>query len=345
MIRSNFSKLCLILVLALTPLFFMGCGGGGGSDDSDNGGGATNAAVVDETSVNKSMVFVEETIPGCQMVEATEIAAGVMGSRTISNQSGALVSLFNTLAAARNQTTENLTSIAIEPQIIEGDCGGTMTITSAHLDGVTTVTLLCNNFCSPDETTDPPGEIKINGKLIVKEVGTPSDLGPVISKYTAATEGELTVVTDADQVSLTLNNFAYTFGSPGVEPGVPTQSNPDQVTMGQLTVNFVTQNRVITIANLNATSYESGDNDVIAMSSGRFSISDKGYVDVSTSQPLIMNSDGDLVSGEVVFEGANDNVVTVTSGGESGTFSLKLNGEPMDKGMDCSAIGLDDIPL
>jgi len=81
------------------------------------------------------------------------------------------------------------------------------------------------------------------------------------------------------------------------------------------------------------------------MSSGRFSLGDKGYVDVSTSQPLVMDSDGDMVSGAVDVAGANGNVVTVIIGDESGKFILEINGEPMDMCMDCSGFGLDDIPL
>ncbi len=345
MFRSNFFKPYLILILAFFPLFFAGCGGGGGSDDDDSNGTASQAAVIDEASVTEEMEFIEESVPGCQMVEATEIAAGIMGSQLPPDSSGALVGLFATLAAARNRTVDYLTSINIAPMEIQGGCGGTMTISSSHSNGTTTFTLVFKDFCSSDDTMNPPVETKINGKLIAKQIGTPSAAGPIISKYTAETDGKLTVEAGAEKVSLTLDNFIYTLGSPGVTPGAPTLTSPDQVAMDQLTINFETQKRVMTLTDLRATSYEDGDNKVAEMSSGRFSLGDKGYVDVKTSQPLVMNSDRDMVSGAVDFTGANGNVVTVIVGEETGKFILEINGEPMDMCMDCAGLGLDEIPL
>ncbi len=330
-------------MILFSPLFFIGCGGGGGGDD--DGGTASTAAVVDEASVNKGMEWVEESIPGCQIVEASQIAAGILGLRKNFDQSSALIGLFATLAAAKKQAPDYLTSIELAPIEIQGDCGGTLTVGSAHSNGVTTYTLVFKNYCLADETTSPPGETKINGKLIAKEIGTPGDSGPVISKYTAATDGKLTVATGVDRISVMLVNFTYKLGVPGVEPGTPTQAHPDQVTLDQLSVNFETQKRLMTLSNLSAMSYESGDNSVAELASGRFSISDRGYVDVSTSQPVVMNSDGDLISGSVDFAGAEGNVVTVSAGSETGSFSVELNGEPMDAGMDCSSIALDNIPL
>ena len=344
MFRSNLFKSCLILILAFFPLFFTGCGGGG-SDDDDNNGTATQAAVIDEASVTEEMEFMEESIPGCRMVEATEIAAGIMGSPLPPDSSGALVGLFATLTAARNRTLDYLTAISIAPMEIEGSCGGTMTISSSHSNGTTTFTLVFTDFCSSDDTANPPVEMTINGKLIAKQIGTPSGAGPIISQYTAETDGKLTVEVGAETVSLTLENFIYTLGSPGVTPGAPTLTNPDQVAMDQLTINFETQKRVMTLTDLRAASYEEGDNKVAELSSGRFSLGDKGYVDVKTSQPLVMDSNGDMVSGAVDFAGANGNVVTVIIGEETGKFTLEINGEPMDMCMDCSGLGLDGIPV
>ncbi len=58
-----------------------------------------------------------------------------------------------------------------------------------------------------------------------------------------------------------------------------------------------------------------------------------------------MTSDGDMVSGAVNFTGANGNTATVIVGNETGKFILEINGEPMDKCMDCSDFGLNKIPL
>ena len=347
MFRSNNFKLCLILVLALFPLVLAGCGGGGGggSDNNDNNGTATKAAVIDEASVTEEMKFVEESVPGCQMVEVTEIAAGIMGSRLPLDSSGALVRLFATLTAARNRTVDYLTSINLGPMEIQGDCGGTMTIGTSHSNGTTTFTLVFKDFCVSDDTMSPPLETKINGKLIARQVGTPSAAGLVISQYTAETDGKLTVETGKEKVSMALDNFTYTLGVPGVKPGVPTITNPDRIALDQLTVNFETQKRLMTLTDLQAATYEDGDNKVAEMSSGRFSLGDKGYVDVSTRQPVVINSDGDIVSGAVDFTGANGNVATVIAGDEAGKFIIEINGKPMDQCMDCSDLGLDDIPL
>ncbi|RJP87709.1 MAG: hypothetical protein C4518_11750 [Desulfobacteraceae bacterium] len=335
----------LIFVLLLIPLFFAGCGGGGGSDNSDNSGSVTQAAVIDEASVTDEMKFIEESVPGCQVVEATEIVAGVMGWQPLRDPSGALARLFATLTAARNQTVDYLISIDLAPMEIQGDCGGSLTIGSSHLNGVTTFTLVFEDFCASDDTLSPPVQTKINGKLIARQVGTPSAGGPIISRYTAETDGKLTIASGTEKVSLTLDDFIYTLGAPGIEPGIPTQTSPDQVAMDQLVINFETRKRVMSLTNLRATSYESGDNTVLEMTSGRLSLGGKGYVDMSTSQPLVSSSDGDIVSGAVDFAGANGNVATVIAGDETGKFNVEINGEPMDQCMDCSGLGLDDIPL
>lgn len=342
MFRSNILKFCLLLFLSVFPLFYLGCGGGsGGGNDSD--GTATQAAVVDEASVTEEMRFVEASIPGCKIVETAEMAAGVMGWRSAGESSGALAGLFATLNAARNQSSDYLTSIAIGPIEIKGDCGGTLTLSSAYSRGSTTYTLIFKDFCSPEDIASPPEEIKINGKLIVTEIGTPSTAGVIILKYMAETDGKLTVTAGGEKVSLTLDNFIYTMGLPGVEPGMPTIKNPDRIALDQAAVNFETQKRMMILTDLRATSYESGNDKIAELASARFAISDKGYVDMFTSQPLVMNSDGDMVSGALDFTGAKGNTATVAIGDESGKFIVKINGEPMDQCMDCSDMDLDGI--
>ncbi|MDA8403572.1 MAG: hypothetical protein M0Z56_05150 [Desulfobacteraceae bacterium] len=54
----------------------------------------------------------------------------------------------------------------------------------------------------------------------------------------------LIVESCAEKLSVTLDDFIYILGSPGVEPDVPAIASPDRIALDQAAVNFETRKRM-----------------------------------------------------------------------------------------------------
>lgn len=315
------------------PVGFLGCGGGGGG-----GGVATDAAEVNATTVADALDWFEGTVPGCQVNAAAASAPvreAASGMRVLS-ELFTMVSDVNNLPAAR--------ASALAAQTFAGDCGGTLTVDSVHNSGITTFTLTFSNFCSTDDSVTPPQQSMATGVVTAQEIGTPGDTGPTVTSATVATD-QLTLVSNGETSKLAVNNATMIYGVPGVwDPGIPTAANPDQVTVGQATVTFETQGRTHTISNVAATRHESGDTEIINITGGRYATSTHGYVNVTTSEPLVVNlNTGILISGAMQATGANGATATVTaSGAGDGKLTVEVDGTPVG-GVDCS--GAQDMLL
>jgi hypothetical protein len=314
-------------ILAI-PVGFLGCSGGGGS----GGGGTTGAAEITSATVEEALTWIEDTVPGCTVVNSQASAA----QKAAAQATGALGEVLALIRDARKLPTGRATELAA--QTFAGDCGGTLMVDSVHLNGVTTYTMNFSNFCSTDTSVTPPQQSMATGTVVAKEIGTPSASGPIISSGSLETD-ELTLVTGSETMKLVLNNATVTYGVPGTwSPGIPTQQNPNQLTIDQVTVNLQSQDRVHTLTNVSATGYESGANDVVNISGGRYSTTNHGHVNISTSSPLLVNIDtGQIMGGTLTFTGANGGVAEVTAAGDgSATGTITVNGTALGSGLDCS---------
>lgn len=337
MMRANFLPPGLMVAVVV---FFSCLSGCGGSDSGNGKETATQAAAIDAASVTEEMEFIAAAVPGCEIAEAPELVAGVMGWRPLEPFSGPLAGVFAALNAACDQSMVSLTALALGSMEIHGDCGGMLSIDTDYADGVATFTLDFNAFCLPDAVS---GAVALTGRLMARQVGAAG--GIAATEYRADTVGLLTVETRDETLSVDLDHFVYTLGIPGMAPGTGTVEKPDRIRLNRLTVNFETRKRTITLTDLSAVSHASGDDAAVEVSRGRLWLSGKGYVDMVTRRPVIVNGDGDILSGAMDFAGADGAILTVEAGQEAGTFLFAINNAPMDQCMDCTKVDLGDIPL
>jgi hypothetical protein len=332
----NKTTLAICLAFIAVPVGFVGCGGGGGGADGSNTNPNTgSAAQVSETSAKDGLTWIETTIPGCKQTTATAQAVANQSTQDAVKQASVLKQVVSMLSEAKGISGTTRMPYGTSQQFA-GDCGGTLNLANEHSNGITTYTIAFDNYCSVDDSTNPPQQSKVSGTLTAQQIGTPSNSGPIVSSFTASTN-LLTITSKGETTRLTLNNLAITYGTPGVgSPGAPTQAKPDQLTINQASVNYVSQNRTHTLTNMNASSYDSGDNSVMNITSGRYATTSHGYVDLTTSQPLVISSDGQFISGTMNLTGADGNVVQVTPTSTAGKYDVKLNGTPLGKGLDCS---------
>lgn len=334
---TDFTKNKILISLGVSlvaaPILFVGCGGGGGGDDGpdDNGGGN---AVISTTTVNDALGWFEGTVPGCQR---TGVAGVTSAAASNINNVSALSEVYSLLKDAKSVSGLGRVAPAAA-QTFNGDCGGTMTLNSVHLSGDTTYTFAFNNFCSTDTTVTPPEQSTMHGTVTMVEDGTPGASGPTVSSMEASTSS-LRVVSGGQTVNVALSKAKLDYGVPGTwEPGTPTASNPDRLSLTQATIGYETQGKTHTLRNVNASVHESGANQVMTISGGQYVTSTHGTLNISTSQPLVINSDtGVMSSGAVNISGSDGGVVTIAASGASDAkLTVTVNGTPISTGLNCS---------
>jgi hypothetical protein len=192
-----------------------------------------------------------------------------------------------------------------------GDCGGRATYPSySHANGVTTATLSLENFCVYDYNTGL--NQVLNGSISIVDNGTPSANGPITQNLQASSSAGITVELREPGTGGALlasekfifNNFVYTPGVPGVVPGDPTASNPDRYAIGEV--------KMVTAANVTyrqtdylLTYYYNTSGGEVMSVSGRGYRSNGDYYDVTTDVPLVFDSVGNVVSGQLTMSGAS----------------------------------------
>jgi hypothetical protein len=188
-----------------------------------------------------------------------------------------------------------------------------------------------------EDSSDPSSsQSSINGSLSFVEDGTPTAAGPSISRYTASVNN-LAVNADGVETRLNVGNLVYNLGAPGVDPGTPTAASPDRLTIDSFQITYVSQgNKTHRLNNLSASTWESGDNNMVSIASGVYVTSTHGSMNISTSAPLTTNADGELVSGQLDLTGANGGTVSLTPSATSGVFGVSVDGQPV-KNLDCSS--------
>lgn len=317
---------CTMLFFAAAIFGLFACGGSSSSGDS---GGSGSKAQLSEARVVESLTVIEDTVPGCRVTDASMAAAPIaLMKSAISNDSA--------LSNIRNMSAFQLDEIA-------GDCGGTLRIDSEHKSGNTTYLVDFNNFCFYDEETVTPQEVIIHGKLKGVEEGTPSGFGPIISGFRANTEGKLTIQTDDETISISLDDLRVKHGNPSTwEPDPPTAANPDRLTIKQVSVDLKNQKISHTLKNVEAEIHESGDNQIMEIFSGTYNTG-SDYVDVYTTTPVVIDEEGNMTGGTIAVEGGDD-IVTISRapGTPAGVLEIERNGVKINKNLDCSEI---EIPL
>ncbi len=217
-----------------------------------------------------------------------------------------------------------------------GDCGGRMGYRNySHLSGTTTATLAFEDYCSLD--ADTGGRQIVNGAIAFVNTGTPSASGPITSQLTADTTTPV-VVTERDAGGVAVNtqtlNFTGFKMAVGVPGGSPTAANPDVMTLTSLSSTDSASGKVYRQSNWRLTQFETASGGSQASFSGRGYRSSGAYFDITTPQPVIQDADGDTVSGQLRFDGANGSYAVATMvPGPTMQVTLSVNGVPVTSGV------------
>ena len=327
----------------LLMLFFTAATGLVGCDSSSNG--TTIRAPLSEENVESTLEWVEDSVTGCRLVDASLTSAPLALMQKVASDD----------RLASQMRAAGLTS---SDEVLSGNCGGELRIIRRHgeADGLkdghskTIYDFKDFRFCFSDESSGDELEFKIDGTFIDYEQGTPGEDGPVVHARTAETDGKLIVKTPDGVISVILDGLTQVYGNPGAGgPGIPDRQNPDAITIKELILNFETEGVKHTIRRVEADVYENEDgNDVIEVYDGRYytkvpNTKITAYLEIYTSPPLVVDSDeGHLISGALVFQGAKGDIVEVSPGTKEGLFVITRNGKALDRNMDCSDV---DIPL
>lgn len=321
--RSRLLSSCMVLFVFFAIISLAACD----SSSDGGGGGSKKAADLNEQSLDRSMKWVDDNIAGCEVQGASNLILSVPRMKSPAKEENIAFQLVADVLLGRS--TGGVRGLAYIPpsmsEPIEGDCGGTLTIDEDHANGNSDIRIAFSNYCSGDAGE----QSTIDGTLNVAIKGEPGPTGPEVSSIAASTKGALTVVTPEETVSIELDDFRLT--------GDDTSGT---VNIDRITISLENEGVTHSMSNVSADMYEdSAGNSVLDMHSGRYNAGDEGYVEISTPTPLTIDDDGELVSGEINFEGAEGNTVALTPS-RDGIFDVTLNGEPVDQRMDCSEVSL-----
>jgi len=314
------SRLPAALVAATIGL---GCGGGSSGPSGDQ-------ATIDQTSVATAVEIVSSVVPICQ-------AGGAAGASALQQPEDASVAWLARLVDLR-RTGELRATLSVQglgstqPPDEFGDCGGRMTYADYnHVSGVTSGTLVYENYCSiNDETGD---RVTANGRIPFVNTGTPSASGPITTRIEADSPDGVTFVTRSSTgTQLGAENVRFTdyLYRPGVPDGTPTASNPDRLTLEDARITNLETGKVYRQSDYSLTTFETASGGEQVTVSGRGYRSSGDWFQVSTATPLTSNASGDILGGAFTFTGDANSTATVTMvPGAILQGTVRINGAPM----------------
>jgi len=310
-------------VAAGTVALVASCGGGGGDSTP-----VESAATIDSAGVATAIADFEGIVGICQDSATGAMRAGRKLSAAVMLHEGIKL----TTRTLPPMTKTRLALTGTPPPDELGDCGGRMGYRNySHLNGVTTATLAFENYCMTDTQTGE--QDRINGKIAFVNTATPTASGPITTQLVADTSEPVTfVVQDAggaqlSSQTLSFSGFKMAVGEPG---GTPTAAKPDVMSMTDITVKSNDTGKTYRQSNYLLRQYETPAGNVERTMSGRGYRSNGSYYDISTTQPMVEDADGDLVSGVITFKGANGTTAVATLvPGPTPQATLTVNGVPV----------------
>lgn len=330
----------IVLATGLSVSMFGGCGGGGGSSESPITTVELTAASAEELAVNAA-----DALPGCSYTSDNVISAPSSVDTVVKTVAQAI-----TVSNDEPVGTRSTAAYTIDERY-EGTCPtnpGYATEVGSHDDGVDDVVYTFVNYCLGDDIDN----VIVNGVADVKDVGEPSDLGP-IPQYTEINSGD-------DGIQVTENSsegsyvhvakfddvvYSYGNGDDGASSG-----EPSSITADSLSIKDGRSEETFSISNVNVSTYYADPSDT-AISDVVFEISNITYTDpevgavnVKTTSPIVDNDTNGIISGEIQVSGSNDEVVTMTlSESVADSFDVVFNGEELGL-MDCSGLSTEGLP-
>ncbi len=310
-------------VAAGTLALVASCGGGGGDSAP-----VETKATIDSAGVATAIADFEGIVGICQ-----DSATGAMrAGRKLSAAAMLHEGIKLTTGTLPPMTKTRLALTGTPPPDELGSCGGRMGYRNySHVNGVTTATLAFEDYCMAD--TDTGEKDRISGRIAFVNTATPTASGPITTQLVADTSEPLTfVVQDAggatvSSQTLSFSGFKMAVGEPG---GTPTAAKPDVMSMTDMTVKSNDTGKTYRQSNYLLRQYETPAGNVERTMTGRGYRSNGSYYEFATTQPMVEDADGDLVSGEITFTGTNGTTAVATLvPGPTLQATLTVNGVPV----------------
>ena len=218
---------------------------------------------------------------------------------------------------------------------VDGACGGSVTGSSEHENGVTDYEVLLSAFCL--ETTE--GQLTVEGTLLSKEVGTPSDNGPIIDRLEWGTDGPMVFDHEGEITEVEMSDGLVEYGVPEAwAPGVPTADAPDLLSVRELSLTFPDGSTTF-VADIQATRVGSAPLE-LTVTEGQFGVRGDYSSDLRTpeGEPLVFDLTYFNFGGSgAELLGRGDSVLTIVPEPLApGRFDLLLDGEPFSTSLDCT---------
>ncbi|WP_127471637.1 hypothetical protein [Thiomicrorhabdus aquaedulcis] len=328
---------------ALVLAMFSGCSGGGSSTSA-----ATETTELTELTSSKAetlAVNAAEALPGCSYVSDT-VVTSASPAFTLIYQSAIKEVLDDSEASVSTKlATVRLTTIN---ESTPGTCPtdpGYYTKIGTHDDGVDDVVYTFVNYCLGDDIES----VTLNGVADVKNVGEPSDLGPIPQYVELSTGSEgLQAIEKSAEGTYThvakLDDFVYTYGN-GDDNA--TSDKPSTMTADLLSVTDGRSGEVFSVSNVDISTYYADTTEtadvVVNLVNVTYSDPEVGAVNVRTSTPIVVNDADIILSGVIEVTGSNDAVLTMSpSSTVQNSFDVMFDGSPLGL-MDCSGLATGDI--
>ena len=295
------------------------------SDDSSG-----DKATIDEISVATGIAEMSTLVPICRPSsgQSAEVSSSLdegmptLLARVLEvRRTTAILGTLRAMSFSSNQPVDKL-----------GDCGGRATYLSYnHSSGTTTATYAYQDYCNQDSETG--NRTTLNGNIAFKEIGTPGDYGPIISKIEAGSPAGVaeTTRTAGGQVLssrlIKFEEYEHTLGVPG---GDPTSSQPDKTKVKEFAFTNQSSGKTYRQTEFSMTNFitSSGGEQMTVSSRGYRSNGD--FFNISTTTPITSDSDGDFTGGKITFSGANNSTAVFSVvPGSTPQGTLTLNGQPV----------------
>lgn len=316
------------LALVAAAALVASCGGGGGSDP-----GAT--AAIDSASVTKAATDFAGFIPLCQ---------GTAGGSSVDGRDSPMMVRALQLLAKHQQlraggapTMRAQAYTGTAPAPVNGSCGGRISYpTYSHTNGVTTAVMDFSNYCMGAAGQE---QDIVSGQLSFVNTATPTQSGPITSKWEGSSTGLTTVSKKADGTvqssqSVSFDKLAYTVGVPG---GTPTATQPDTVSAAEFSLKNNLTGKTYRQTGYTMSVFQTATGGEQMTMSGRGYRSDGSSYDIATSTPMVMDANGAYLSGAMTFTGGNGNTAVVTLvPGATLQATVTVNGSPVSGLPACS---------
>lgn len=302
------------------------CGGGGGSDEDS----ATPTSIT-TASAHDAAVEASAYMPMCSTA-ATASMTGREGAQLVRTALALLQQRHQArvLDAPAPAGKRALALTSTKPADVLGSCGGRYSYNDySHNDGITTATVVFTDFCTTDSSTG--NQEVVNGSMSFTNTATPTDTGPISTKFEAATGSDgisalvrTTTGTTVSSETVKFSGLLYKVGVPG---GDPTSTNPDTMAVGDIRVTDNVSRKTRRQSGFEMTSFDTPSGGSQVTFQARSYRSNGEYFDVTTSTPIVTDSTGNYTAGALTFTGSGGSTAVATLvPGKTLQATLTVNG-------------------